>query len=143
MPQAIAMIPIASTARSDNCFNVAPRSCNAPLPGPRCMSERVCLVLTCQVFVRRDVKTAMPVGRWRLNGYRASHAALSAAYSSSDPTTLPVFGFTRCTCSQATHLTNSKVSPFSDPSSANQPCTSRSVLGQVKTVVAMANHNRT
>jgi hypothetical protein len=46
------------------------------------------------------------------------------AYSSVIPTTLPVFGLTRCNCWQARHVNDRYVSsPLSDTSSANHPCT--------------------
>ena len=63
--------------------------------------------------------------------------------SSSAPNTLPVFGLTMWTCPQAKQLTPSYVSsPFTDPLSANQPCTRWPVLGQRKRRVAMLKLSR-
>jgi hypothetical protein len=45
------------------------------------------------------------------------------AYSSSAPSTLPFLGLTKCTRPQAKQVRPSYTSPFSGPSSADQPCT--------------------
>jgi hypothetical protein len=60
----------------------------------------------------------------------AGRASLRRAYSSRSPSTLPVFGLTKCSCWHARHVIDWYVpSSISDTSSANHPCTLEPVFG--------------